>query len=127
MHFLQVYGIYHLRLPIQVSFRNGICQLFHSLRSIFLPCDKFLQNLKSLIGSTEIINGEFDAIADLRLHPNGIFLCSNRTDTCMLFQQELVFQILQFLYFFKDTVLIIYQIQIMDDLLLDYSYRFPLL
>ncbi len=39
----------------------------------------------------------------------------------MLFQQELVFQVLQFLYFFKDTVLIIYQIQIMDDLLLDFN------
>ena len=37
-------------------------------------------------------------------------------DSRVLFQQELVFQILQFPYLLKDTVLIVYQVQVMNNL-----------
>ena len=60
-----------------------------------------------------------------QLVPGDVVICVfNSGETAEMkafFQQELVFQVLQLLYFLKDTVLIIYQIQIMDDLFLDFN------
>ncbi len=115
--FLQIHRLQLLPVTFEIIIGNRFCQ---RIESATFPLFQFFRKkadaLQSLIRCAKIIYRQLDVILGLRFHPYGIPGGNNLSYIRSLFPSELVFQIFQFLHLFEDAVLIIYHIEVLDNL-----------
>ena len=115
--FLQIHRLQLLPVTFEIIIGDRFCQRIEPAAfPLFQIFRKNADALQSLIGCAKNIYRQLDVILGLRFHPNGIPGGNNLSYIRSLFPAELVFQIFQFLHLFEDAVLIIYHIEVLDNL-----------